>query len=89
MTEAKYQKKIWDEHVKDGWIAIRLRDAPTSIAQTGTPDLLFIRPHSLGLHQVKFVEVKSSKGKLSTIQTYHIKKLNELGIKAEVKYAEC
>jgi len=84
MSESKHQKNLIKQYKDDGWLVIRLRDAPTTISQTGTPDLLCLKPNGLGDSQVKFIEVKDTGKTASKLQEYHIKKLREFGFDCEI-----
>ena len=83
-TESKYQLKLRRDLESKGWLVIRLLVAPTSIAATGTPDLLALKPCQGGRCVVKFIEVKAKNGKTSPLQEFHIKKLKEFGFEAIV-----
>ena len=48
--------------------------------KNGIPDLIAIPPNS----DVLFSEIKRPEGKLSKLQEFRIKELNQLGIKTEV-----
>lgn len=86
MSESKHQRKLIDKYKSEGWLVLRLRDTPTSISQTGTPDLLVMKMNNLGFAEVKFIEVKSATGKLSKLQEFHISKLEEMGFEVEVNF---
>ena len=70
MTEAQYQKKLIDRHEKEGWTVIKL----IMCNKAGLPDLICMKPD-----EVKFIEVKGPKGRLSEIQKYRIEELKEKG----------
>lgn len=78
MTEAQYQKKLIDRHEKEGWTVIKL----IMCNKAGIPDLILCKPD-----EVKFVEVKAKKGRLSKIQEYRHIELKASGFEVEVKYA--
>lgn len=87
MSESAYQRKLIKQYESEGWTVIRLRDAPTSVAQTGTPDLLVMRSWDTpGLAEVKFIEVKNTGGKVSKLQEVHMKLLKQRGFDVEVNY---
>ena len=75
MTEAQYQKKLIDRHEKEGWTVIKL----IMCNKAGLPDLICMKPD-----EVKFIEVKGPKGRLSEIQKYRIEELKEKGFDVEV-----
>jgi len=89
MSESAYQRKLIKQYESEGWTVLRLRDAPTSVAQTGTPDLLVIRPwDTKGVAEVKFIEVKNTGGKVSKLQEVHMRLLTERGFECEVNYKQ-
>lgn len=47
--------------------------------RAGMPDLICMKPD-----EVKFIEVKSEKGRLSEVQKYRIEELKEAGFDVEV-----
>ena len=47
--------------------------------KAGLPDLVCMKPD-----EVKFIEVKSEKGRLSEVQKYRIEELKEAGFDVEV-----
>lgn len=51
-----------------------------STNKNGIPDLIAIPPNS----DVLFVEVKKPSGRLSKLQEYRVKELNQHGIKTEI-----
>lgn len=75
MTEAKYQAQLIKKYEAEGWYVLKL----IKTNKNGIPDLLCIK-----LNEVLFIEVKGLKGKLSKLQEYRIKELNDYGIKAIV-----
>lgn len=77
MSEASYQNKLIKQFEQDGWYVLKL----VKTNKNGIPDLLLLKPND-----VKFVEVKGAKGKLSKLQEYRIKELNQLNFKTEVSY---
>lgn len=76
MTEQQIQAKRIKELEDEGYYVIKLMRTN----KNGIPDLIAIPANS----DVLFVEVKTPKGKLSTLQKYRIKELNSIGIKTEV-----
>jgi Holliday junction resolvase len=76
MTEQKIQTKKIKELEKEGYYVIKLM----LTNKPGIPDLIAIPNNS----DVLFVEVKKDTGKLSKIQEYRMKELNERGIKTEI-----
>ena len=83
-AESKYQRKLKKQYEADGWLIIRLITATSTVAQTGIPDLLALKPISDGVCKVRFIEVKANKGKVSSIQEYHIAQLKKLGFDVEI-----
>lgn len=87
MTESKYQAKLIKEYEADGWYVIKL----ITTNKNGICDLLLLKSSfktasDVKLYEVKFVEVKAEKGKLSPLQEYRIKELKEKNFNVEVKY---
>ena len=76
MTEQQIQTKKIKELEAQGYYVLKLMKTN----KNGIPDLLAIPRNS----DVLFVEVKTSVGKLSKLQEFRIKELNEHGVKAEV-----
>ena len=76
MREQQIQSKRIKELEAQGYYVIKL----TTTNKNGIPDLIAIPPNS----DVLFVEVKGPTGKLSKLQEYRIKELNQHGIKTEV-----
>lgn len=82
MLESIYQKKVIAKWEKAGYYVLKL--ARTN--KNGIPDLICIKPN-----EVIFVEVKKENGKLSALQKYRIKELEDFGFKVlidkyEVEY---
>ena len=75
MTEAQIQAKIIDRYEKDGYMVVKL----IQTNKNGIPDLLLLKA---GI--ASFVEVKTETGRLSELQKYRIKQLEEKGFKVEV-----
>tara|TARA_R110002012_G_scaffold218587_2_gene389906 strand:- start:8361 stop:8600 length:240 start_codon:yes stop_codon:yes gene_type:complete len=76
MTEQKIQFKKIKELEQEGYYVIKL----TTTNKNGIPDLVAIPKNS----DVLFVEVKKPNGKLSKLQEYRIKELEQHGIRTEV-----
>jgi hypothetical protein len=76
MLESKIQSKKIKELEKEGYFVIKL----IVTNKPGIPDLLAIPRDS----NVLFCEVKRPDGKLSKLQEFRIKELNEHGIRTEV-----
>ena len=76
MLESKIQSKKIKELEKKGYFVIKL----IVTNKPGIPDLLAIPRDS----NVLFCEVKRPDGKLSKLQEFRIKELNEHGIRTEV-----
>ena len=75
MTETQIQAKIIDRYEKDGYMVVKL----IQTSKNGIPDLLLLKD---GI--ASFVEVKTETGRLSELQKYRIKQLEEKGFKVEV-----
>jgi Holliday junction resolvase-like predicted endonuclease len=76
MREQQIQSRKIKELEAQGYYVIKL----TTTNKNGIPDLIAIPPNS----DVLFVEVKGPTGKLSKLQEYRIKELNQHGIKTEI-----
>ena len=76
MTEQQIQTKRIKELEAQGYYVIKL----IRTNKNGIPDLIAIPPNS----DVLFSEVKKPGGKLSKLQEFRIKELNQIGIKTEV-----
>jgi hypothetical protein len=76
MTEQQIQKKRIDQLEKQGYYVIKL----IKTNRNGIPDVLAIPPDAA----VIFSEIKTPKGKLSSIQQYRLKELEGYGFTAEV-----
>tara|TARA_R110002167_G_scaffold70980_1_gene200449 strand:+ start:1125 stop:1364 length:240 start_codon:yes stop_codon:yes gene_type:complete len=76
MTEQQIQAKRIKELEEEGYYVIKL----TMTNKNGIPDLIAIPKNS----DVLFSEIKRPTGKLSVIQEFRLKQLNEHGIKTEV-----
>lgn len=78
MTEQQYQSKLIKEYESKGYYVLKL----IKTNKNGIPDLLCLKQGEVPM----FVEVKKDGGKLSPLQEFRIKELNELGFIAFVKY---
>jgi len=76
MTEQQIQEKRIKELEGQGYFVIKL----TVTNKNGIPDLLAIPPDS----NVLFSEIKKPNGKLSRLQEFRLKQLNDHGCKTEV-----
>jgi Holliday junction resolvase len=76
MREQQIQAKKIKELEEQGYYVIKL----SKTNKNGIPDLIAIPPNS----DVLFVEVKTPKGRLSELQSFRIKELNQIGIKTEI-----
>jgi Holliday junction resolvase-like predicted endonuclease len=76
MKEQQIQAKKIKELEAQGYYVIKL----TTTNKNGIPDLIAIPPNS----DVLFVEVKKPDGKLSKLQAYRLKELENHGVKVEV-----
>ncbi len=80
MTEQQIQNKRIAELESLGYYVIKL----TVTNKNGIPDLIAIPKGS----KVLFSEIKKPRGKLSALQKYRIKELEEHGIQTEVYRGE-
>ncbi len=76
MTEGQIQAKRIKELESEGYYVIKL----LKTNKNGIPDLLALPKGA----NVLFSEVKTPKGRLSKLQEYRLKELDELGFKTEV-----
>ena len=76
MKEQQLQTKRIKELEAQGFYVIKL----VSTNKNGIPDLIAIPPNS----DVFFIEVKGPNGRLSKLQEFRIKELNNHGIKTEI-----
>tara|TARA_R100001443_G_scaffold117400_3_gene142069 strand:- start:3130 stop:3369 length:240 start_codon:yes stop_codon:yes gene_type:complete len=76
MTEQQIQNKRIAQLESQGYYVIKL----TVTNKNGIPDLIAI-PHG---SKVLFSEIKKPKGKLSALQKFRIKELEEHGIQTEI-----
>ena len=76
MTENQIQLRRIKQLENDGYYVIKL----TVTNKNGIPDLIAIPKNS----DVLFSEIKKPKGKVSVIQQFRIKELNNHGIKTDI-----
>lgn len=76
MTEQQIQAKRIKQLESEGYYVIKL----VKTNKNGIPDILAIPPNS----DVLFSEVKTPKGKVSKLQEYRLKELEEYGFRTEV-----
>jgi len=76
MTEQQIQTKRLKQLEADGYYVLKL----IKTNKNGIPDILAIPPNT----PVIFSEVKTAKGRLSKLQEYRLKELNEYGFTTEV-----
>jgi|TARA_B100001094_G_scaffold271102_1_gene276237 Holliday junction resolvase-like predicted endonuclease len=76
MTEQQIQTKKIKELEEQGYYVIKLK----LTNKNGIPDLIAIPKES----DVKFIEVKKEKGKLSKLQEYRIDELKKHGVNVEI-----
>ena len=76
MTEQQIQSKRIKQLESDGYYVLKL----IKTNKNGIPDLIAIPPGC----DVLFSEVKTPKGKLSKLQEYRLKELEEHGCRTEV-----
>lgn len=80
MIEQKIQSKKIKQLEEEGYYVIKL----INTNKNGIPDLIAIPKNA----DVLFVEVKRPNGKLSKLQEFRLKELNEHGLKTEVYKGE-
>ncbi len=76
MTEQQIQAKRIKQLEAEGYYVIKL----VKTNKNGIPDIIAIPPNS----NVIFSEVKTPKGKVSKLQEYRLKELDEYGFRTEV-----
>ena len=76
MKESQVQSKKIKELEAQGYYVLKL----IKTNKNGIPDLIAIPPNS----DVEFYEVKAPNGKISPLQEFRLKELNEHGVKAEI-----
>ena len=74
MTEQDFQAKLIKQYEAQGWYVVKL----IQCNKTGMPDLILTKPD-----EVRFVEVKASKGRLSAVQEYRHAELRAKGFTVE------
>ena len=80
MTEAQIQSKKIKKLEAEGYYVIKLMKTN----KNGIPDLIAIPPNC----GVIFCEVKTPKGRLSSLQKYRMEELNKHGLTTEVYKGE-
>jgi len=76
MTEQQVQAKKIKELESKGYYVLKL----IKTNKNGIPDLVALHPDK----EVLFVEVKTKKGKVSKLQEYRLKELEEYGFQTEI-----
>ena len=76
MTEQQIQSKRIKQLEAEGYYVIKL----VKTNKNGIPDVVAIPPNS----GVLFSEIKTPKGRLSKLQEYRLKELEEHGLRTEV-----
>jgi len=76
MTEQQIQKKRIDQLEAEGYYVIKL----IKTNKNGIPDIVAIPPNC----GVIFSEVKTQKGRVSTLQEYRLKELKKHGLETEI-----
>jgi Holliday junction resolvase len=76
MTEQQIQKKRIEELEAEGYYVIKL----LKTNKNGIPDIIALPPDC----EVLFSEIKKPDGRLSILQEYRLKELEEHGFKTEV-----
>jgi Holliday junction resolvase len=74
MTEQDFQAKLIKTYEAQGWYVVKL----IQCNKAGMPDLILTKPN-----EVKWVEVKSAKGRLSPVQEYRHAELRSRGFNVE------
>jgi Holliday junction resolvase len=74
MTEQDFQTKLIKTYEADGWYVVKL----IQCNKAGMPDLMLLKDK-----EVRFVEVKAAKGKLSAVQEYRHAELRARGFNVE------
>jgi Holliday junction resolvase len=77
MTEQAIQKKITDKLTANGWHVVKV----IRCNKPGTPDLVACKGTAC-----MWVEVKKPGGKLSKLQEYRIKEMQDKGLQVMVAY---
>jgi len=76
MTEQKIQAKRIKQLEAEGYFVLKL----VKTNKNGIPDLLALHPEK----PILFVEVKTKKGRVSKLQEYRLKELEDLGFICEI-----
>ena len=76
MTEQQIQSKRIKQLESEGYYVLKLMQTN----KNGIPDVIAIPPNSV----VLFSEIKTPKGRLSKLQEYRLKELEEHGLRTEV-----
>jgi|TARA_R100001163_G_scaffold64063_1_gene57412 Holliday junction resolvase len=76
MTEQQVQAKKIKELESKGYYVLKL----IKTNKNGIPDLVALHPDK----EVLFIEVKTKKGKVSKLQEYRLKELEEHGFQTEI-----
>ena len=79
-SESSYQKTLIKQFESEGYLVLKL----IQVQKAGYPDLLLLKPNG----EIRFVEVKAKRGRLSKIQKYRIDELKGLGFNVEVAKSE-
>lgn len=74
MTEQDFQAKLIKQYEAQGWYVVKL----IQCNKTGMPDLILAKPD-----EVRWVEVKAPKGRLSAVQEYRHAELRAKGFTVE------
>ena len=83
MKEQDYQKNISDKLAQEGFFVINL----IKTNRNGIPDLLALKKcNCCSCDDIKFIECKTPKGKLSAIQEYMLNKLENYSTSVSVSY---
>ena len=80
MSEGQIQRKKIKELESQGYYVIKLMKTN----KNGIPDLLALKHNE----PPYFIEVKTSKGKVSPLQSYRLDELKKQGFKVEVHYGK-
>ena len=75
MSGSTHQRKIIKLLEADGWYVLKL----IKTNKSGIPDIVALKPN-----EVKFIEVKGEKTKVSELQKYRIRELLKLGFDATI-----
>jgi len=78
MTEAQFQASLIKRYEAEGWYVTKL----IQCNKTGMPDLILTKPN-----EVRWVEVKAEKGRLSPVQEYRHAELRARGFTVDVVYS--